>query len=120
MTDKELINQITSALENDKNFSSTLISIVLKDKNSRTIIEKMIAEETVKQINERFGKPKINTSEKFVCPDCGRLLTWRGYYQKFVHDGNNRDCVYQIDEYGDCVWNNKMREDYIKSQNKTL
>ena len=122
MNNKELMNNLITALEEDKTFPSTLISVLLKDEKTRTILEKMIANEAVKQINLRFGKPEIDKNQKIICPDCGRLLTWHSYHNKFIHDSNDRDCVYEIDTYGDCVWNNKKREDYIRSidQNNTL
>lgn len=49
-----------------------------------------------------------------VCPDCGSVISWNSHFKAYQHPSSN-DCVYEENENGERVWDNKMRDEQLKN-----
>ena len=95
--------EIIETIENDPALRKTLISIILKDEEAKSIIDAMITKEVDKAIkNLRIAKLDKHPKQ---CPECKRMLYWNNYHKRFEHLEIG-PCVYMMDEYGKCIWNN--------------
>ena len=94
------------------------------DEEERLVIKNMIRKAveagrttdlTVKKIEqiideETKARHKLERNKLHTCPDCGELLHWNSHFKNYQHlpDSN---CAFAMNEYGECVDNNEMRDE---------
>lgn len=108
---KAYAENLKRELEQNPEATDYIFRVVLENPTVKTLINRMI-DLKVKEILKE-GKKPLDTTQARICPDCGGILNFNSYHQRFSHQPSS-ECVYEENIYGECVWNNSLRDQILK------